>query len=216
MTLYVLSHSSSLERHLQVALGASHGLKVLRSPDEIAHRSAGGPHILIAHTPSFRAHLSGLLTDLAENTRIMVTVAADTPSLREMLDLSQYGIRAYFNSYMADTHYHHMLRLLAAGQTWFIPSLLTQALELARVNAPRPSSETPLDALTPREQDVALAVAQGMSNKRVASTLGISERTVKTHLTRVFEKLGIKDRVALAIRLNAPGEPRLKRLPLPT
>ncbi|MCP4040486.1 MAG: response regulator transcription factor, partial [Gammaproteobacteria bacterium] len=102
-----------------------------------------------------------------------------------MLHLSQYGIRAYFNSYMADTHYRQMLHLLEAGQTWFVPSLLAKALELARLNSALSSPKPELDQLTPRERDVALAVARGMSNKRIAATLDISERTVKTHLTRV-------------------------------
>jgi DNA-binding NarL/FixJ family response regulator len=53
-----------------------------------------------------------------------------------------------------------------------------------------------------REKDVALAVGKGMNNKRIANDLGISERTVKTHLTRVFEKFHVKDRVALAIILT--------------
>jgi DNA-binding NarL/FixJ family response regulator len=46
------------------------------------------------------------------------------------------------------------------------------------------------------------AVGKGMNNKRIANDLGISERTVKTHLTRVFEKFHVKDRVALAIILT--------------
>jgi DNA-binding NarL/FixJ family response regulator len=49
---------------------------------------------------------------------------------------------------------------------------------------------------------VALAVARGESNKEVARNLGITERTVKAHLSVVFEALGVRDRLQLSIHLN--------------
>jgi two-component system, NarL family, nitrate/nitrite response regulator NarL len=51
--------------------------------------------------------------------------------------------------------------------------------------------------LTPREREVALLVARGLSNKQVARELGVSSGTVKMHLHRVFQKLGAKSRSAL-------------------
>ena len=99
-----------------------------------------------------------------------------------------------------------MLRLLAAGQTWFVPNLLARALELARsAVGPRPGDDL-LVRLTPMQRDVALAVAHGMNNKKVATALGITERTVKAHLTAIFQTLELDDRVALAIKLS--GVPR--------
>lgn len=133
-------------------------------------------------------------------------IAADRPQLEEMLRLSEHGIRAYFNSYMADTHYQQMLRLLQDGQTWFAPDLLTRALGLARRTVATTSSGHVMKVLTSRERQIALDVAQGLSNKRIASTRSISERTVKTHLTRIFKKLRIPDRVALAIRLSGHAQ----------
>ncbi len=186
-----------------MAIKGAHKPCLLQSMDEVAPRIRGGTQILLIHASSIHEELSNLLTQLADHPSAIVAVASDKPILEEMLSLSQYGIRAYFNSYMADTHYRHMLRLLEAGQTWFAPQLLARALEIARRSPAGDAMETSLTQLTPREKDVALAVARGMSNKRIANTLEISERTVKTHLTRVFEKLDIKDRVTLAIRLNA-------------
>lgn len=59
-----------------------------------------------------------------------------------------------------------------------------------------------LEGLTEREKDVALAVAEGQSNKLVARELGITERTVKAHLGAVFRKLGVKDRMQLILRMS--------------
>jgi DNA-binding NarL/FixJ family response regulator len=57
----------------------------------------------------------------------------------------------------------------------------------------------PLDALSPREREVLACVREGLPNKRIAMRLEISEKTVKTHLTRVFETIGVSDRVAAAL-----------------
>ena len=54
--------------------------------------------------------------------------------------------------------------------------------------------------LTPREREVALLVVRGLSNKAVARALGLSTGTVKLHLHRVFQKLGVKTRYALSVR----------------
>jgi len=200
--ILVLSRAPSFERHLANAIGDTHKLRMLRSPEKVM-AAPGDTGVFLLHVSSFPGSLSGLLAQLAERSGTIIAAASDEPNLEEMLSLTQYGIRAYCNSYMADAHYQHMLRLLAAGQTWFAPHLLARALELARRSSAGASIENTLKQLTPRQRDVALAVAQGMSNKRIAKSLGITERTVKTHLTSVFEKLGVKDRVSLAIRLNA-------------
>jgi DNA-binding NarL/FixJ family response regulator len=67
-------------------------------------------------------------------------------------------------------------------------------------------------ALTAREREVLLLVGEGMANKNIARRLGISEKTVKTHLTSVFAALGVGDRVQAALwverhraELEAPG-----------
>ena len=63
-----------------------------------------------------------------------------------------------------------------------------------------------LAKLSPRERDVALQVAGGASNKVVARHLDITERTVKAHLTSIFEKLDVRDRLQLVIALRRGTE----------
>ena len=74
------------------------------------------------------------------------------------------------------------------------------------------SSSAPLEklGLTSREAEVLLWVAQGKSNSDVSIVLGMAEKTVKTHLGKVFEKLGVEGRTAAALRAievlgTAPG-----------
>ena len=59
--------------------------------------------------------------------------------------------------------------------------------------------------LSPREGEVALLVAGGLSNKQVAHELGISDGTVKIHMHSIFQKLGTKSQYSLVILAGSPG-----------
>jgi two-component system nitrate/nitrite response regulator NarL len=59
----------------------------------------------------------------------------------------------------------------------------------------------PPQALTPREQQIALAIADGRSNRDIAARLGITEQTVKNHLTSIFVKVGVDNRLQLGLAL---------------
>src|SRR5439155_25689548 len=59
-----------------------------------------------------------------------------------------------------------------------------------------------LTALTEREREIALLVGGGAANKEIAAHLGVTERTVKAHLTAIFRKIGVNDRLRLALLLN--------------
>jgi DNA-binding CsgD family transcriptional regulator len=80
-----------------------------------------------------------------------------------------------------------------------------------------------MHGLTEREAEIAHLVAQGNNNKQIARMLEITERTVKSHLTEVFRKVGVNDRLSLALRISgtAPGPARpegsgIRDLPLLT
>ena len=88
------------------------------------------------------------------------------------------------------------------GNSWYPPSLLGQALEIAHSSIRTDNQTDHLDGLTPRQQQIALSIAEGKSNKAVADEHGISERTVKSHLTQIFEKLEVDDRVGLVLHLK--------------
>ena len=79
--------------------------------------------------------------------------------------------------------------------------------EVADPLAPRAASELlaerhegrPAAGLTPREREVLAMVAEGLPNKLIARRLEISEKTVKAHLTRIFERIGVSDRTQAAL-----------------
>lgn len=61
--------------------------------------------------------------------------------------------------------------------------------------------QAPAPVLTPREQQIAAAIADGRTNRDIATRLGITEQTVKNHLTSIFEKVGVDNRLQLGLAL---------------
>ena len=92
------------------------------------------------------------------------------------------------------------VRAVAGGGAWFDPSVAPRLLETyRRVVAPSRRSAQRVDELTEREHDVLLLMARGATNAEIAERLYVSEATVKTHVGKVFMKLGTRDRAAAIV-----------------
>lgn len=196
MALTVYSKSRSFEHHLNTVIEVEVTYRNKLSPVV-----GGQGQVYLVHGASFSKELSPWLEASCQKG-VIIGVAADNPQVSELLVLTQVGVKAYFNAYMSNPHYAQMLRLLSNGQSWYPPALLGEAFDLARSAIRLTPDVNQLEALTKREREVALAVAKGKSNKLIATDCAISERTVKSHLTHIFKKLQVKDRVALVIHLN--------------
>ena len=104
----------------------------------------------------------------------------------------------------------HAVRAAANGTRAVSPGVMESLLGRSTTSAAGtgasyagpPSGPDPLEPLTSREREIAEAVAQGMTNAQVARALFVSTATVKTHLARIFFKLGVSTRVQLALLVN--------------
>ncbi len=102
------------------------------------------------------------------------------------------------------------VRTVAAGETMLAPPLIRRLLERFVHRPPTDARVAALDGLTERE--VAQLVGRGLSNLEVAGALFLSEATVKTYVSRLLTKLGLRDRVQIAVfayetGLIRPGSP---------
>ena len=103
------------------------------------------------------------------------------------------------------------VRVIAAGEALLAPAITRRLIaEFVRLR-PRPQAPTNgLDGLTPRETEILGLVAEGLSNREIAHQLVLSDETVKTHVSHVLRKLGLRDRaqavvVAYESGLVVPG-----------
>jgi DNA-binding NarL/FixJ family response regulator len=94
-----------------------------------------------------------------------------------------------------------LARLQTAASPYAVPlDTVTPEQQMPKQN--EENGRQVLAELTDRQREVAQLVASGANNKEIARTLNITERTVKAHLTEVFDRLKISDRLQLAVRLN--------------
>lgn len=132
---------------------------------------------------------------------LKIALLSDTPSFYEGYNLlmKYSNIKAYANTYMATTHYKQLYGMLKSDNNWFYPEFTQEFLSYL---SGRKDTNLVLEKLTAKESEVAQLVAKSLKNSEIAEKLNIKERTVKQHLSNIFEKLEIKDRVTLALMLT--------------
>jgi len=91
------------------------------------------------------------------------------------------------------------IHIVADGDALLAPSVTRRIVEEFAALPPAPQPDAKLDKLTERELEVLRHIARGMSNAEIASTLVIGYATVKTHVSSVFAKLGLRDRVQAVV-----------------
>ncbi len=144
-----------------------------------------------------------------------VVLLSNEPHDQEGLRAMDDGAVGYAHAYAVPELLHEVALVVSHGGLWVGPTLIQRLLAATRTalerrpQGPPPpeAAEAVLAQLSAREAEVARCVAEGHTNKEVARLLDISERTVKAHLGAIFEKLGVRDRLQLVLRLSA-GTPQ--------
>ncbi|AIY01834.1 two-component system response regulator [Arthrobacter sp. PAMC 25486] len=92
------------------------------------------------------------------------------------------------------------VRVVAAGEALLAPSVTRRLIEQFAQSAARPMlSREPLEGLTERELEVMTLIGRGFSNQEIAAELFIAQQTVKTHVSKILAKLGLRDRVQAVV-----------------
>jgi DNA-binding NarL/FixJ family response regulator len=134
----------------------------------------------------------------AQNPDARIVVLTSFSDRERILDALDAGAIGYLLKDAEPDELIRGVRAAAAGEAPLAPKAASAVLT-ARTEQ-RPAAE-----LTPREREVLGALARGKANKQIARELGISEKTVKAHLTRVFEAIGVSDRTAAALWAQRHG-----------
>ncbi|MER5935038.1 response regulator transcription factor [Streptomyces sp. NPDC002054] len=144
-----------------------------------------------------------------EATREIVAADADAKVLvLTTFDLDEYvyqALRAGASGFLLKDASARQLadgvRVVAAGEALLAPSVTRRLLsEFSRLSdTPKPTGRAVVEELTDRETEVLVLIAQGLSNAEIADRLVIAESTIKTHVSRILVKLGLRDRTQAAV-----------------
>jgi NarL family two-component system response regulator LiaR len=132
--------------------------------------------------------------DVSPTTRIIVlTSFADN---NKVFPAIKAGAISYLLKDISPEELAHAIRAAQRNEAVLHPEVAAKLMQ--EFSTPQ-TSETPMEHLTEREMDVLRLIARGKSNKEIADTLIISEKTVKTHVSNILSKLHLADRTQAAI-----------------
>jgi DNA-binding NarL/FixJ family response regulator len=140
-----------------------------------------------------------LLRDPAFSGRVLVLTTFDLDDY--LVEAFRVGASGFLLKDVLPADLLHAVRVVNRGEALLAPALTRRLVEeyVERARIPSLEREDPFGELTERELEVANAVARGLSNAEIAAQLYLSEATVKTHVTRVLAKLGVRDRVQIVV-----------------
>ena len=224
MAILIATRDAELEHRCRRAASAEHELELVSSVAALKERIAGRqPAAILLDSELLDKPIErqvGEIVNAASAARVIVLTPVFVED--EEIALLKAGAKGCCRRGIDPDSLQQVLSVTANGGVWVTRSLLPRLVSELRkyVDAHRKPPETAendaLAELTQREREIVRLIVEGASNKEVASSLNISERTVKGHLSNVFQKLGVADRLKLVLLVREgklAGVPAFGRKP---
>ncbi len=158
-------------------------------------------YILIADYDSVASEINSWISSNTLPENLIVLEMAPEIATGKML--ISHNIKAYGNSRMLTHHYLQMLQTVINGDIWTYPALTAKLIKTTKLVSLNSDSKKLLkNRLSQKEQEVVYMILEGLVNDAIASKLNITTRTVKAHISAIFSKLHINDRVSLVLLLR--------------
>mgnify|MGYP001179313116 CR=1 FL=1 len=205
--VFLTARAQPIPRWLQ-AFPEAHVLREAE-PDALA-----GAGVIWLHAAHDGGNVSDTVRSLcAAAPQVPVVVLSNMPEDEQGLAALAAGAAGYCSALTLPAVLRQVAGVVEHGGLWVGPTLMRR-LMLGLAQAETPNGPT-LGSLSQRERQVAEAVARGSTNKEIARVMGVTERTIKAHLSAIFEKLGVRDRMQLALVVNGVESPteHARRIP---
>ena len=155
--------------------------------------------LIVINFSACKNNCEELLATLSANKN-KVLVLHRVPNLSIGKKLLQSGAMGYGNAMMRNHFIVSALETIKDGMVWLYPEFTSELI--MQIPSQKNNNDAEFQKLTQREKDVAILLKDGDTYKKVAEKLDITPRTVKAHATNLYTKLGVKDRIGLALLLK--------------
>jgi DNA-binding NarL/FixJ family response regulator len=136
---------------------------------------------------------------LKRNSNLKVIILAPENDEETTVEYFRRGVRGILPRSIAPEMLVKCVRKVAVGETWIDNQSVNWVIEAYRTQAAQLTSPRPKTKLSDKELLIISCVTQGMRNKEIASEIGTTEQVVKNYLRKVYDKLGVSDRLELAL-----------------
>lgn len=201
----LVTQDFGLQAHWQNALKA-HPREVCNSFVDLSKRSWHKPTIvwLDCALPGLPAWDDPQWFKLTQSPGMRLVATASNPRDEAAIAALGAGCAGYCHAFAGAATLRQVAQVVEAGHVWIGPTLMHRLIQGANhaADTVKPNTSDWSASLTPREVEIANLAAKGSSNQQIADICGITERTVKAHLSAIFEKLQISDRLQLALKVH--------------
>lgn len=189
------------------------GLVAISDSDGVREHLQNNPDdLVLLHLQSLGSGSLSFVAGLVKSfPRAKIMVFSNTPNDEEGIAVLKAGAMGYCNTYIKPGLLRKAVSGVRDDQVWVGHELLHHLMARLPAAPLPPGTTDKLERLTPREREVAMRVAEGDSNQTIAREFDIQERTVKAYVGRVFGKMGVTDRLQLALLVR--GIPALRKDP---
>jgi len=210
--ILIASDDATLANRYTNILGDEFTVSVANTaPDAMSYLKQHRPQLLVIDPLLFNNDVKSTISEISTTSplsRIVVVEDTQHRSLDQMA-LFKTGAHGFFAENISPAMLIKAVHAMSSGEVWVPRKLISRLIsELARGTIASqgrndPAVKKSVSRLTPRELEVAQMVHSGGNNKMIARELAISERTVKAHLSAIFRKLHIENRLHLALFFNS-------------
>jgi DNA-binding NarL/FixJ family response regulator len=201
LTLIIVIPDAELRNMLANKLELAYSVEAMDNLAALESVAEDNAELILCHQSLLEEQQATKLDEIKQqfpDSRVLV-IGPSRP-IEIQITALKHGARGYFDETLSLDRLDEALKIIRHGEVWVERHVISGLIdELTDMPTISPEQQQALDTLSPKEREVAEQVSYGATNKMIAKSMNITERTVKAHLTTIFQKMSIPDRLSLAI-----------------
>lgn len=200
--ILLFTNMSSIKKHWERALEKSYKTLHVENFDALLQRLAKEKSSIIVMVDEMSvSNIEDVLSKFKEYPHANILLFNAVPEVYHASTLLGSGIKGYENSYINRENMLKMLSTVEEGNNWLFADLTYFIINKFMQNKNQDEPDF-MPFLTEKEKNIAIMVAEGLSNKEIAQREKIALSTVKGHIHHIFEKANVTDRISLALKFK--------------